>query len=262
MKYSLLFIALLSLSFTLHTHPAKFDAENLDCKLFINRTDSIELFDTIGNKLNDKVMRVTGGNPDADVLSGYIRVKNNTSTSLKIYVKRKINQEVNETANWFCFGPTCYGPMTDSSLSVTTIAPGVTDLTFYGDYSPSGLGGLTSITYEFYDKQTFPTRISAKATVEFSISAVACKEEKFFLRGPYPNPSSEFTEFEYNLPSDCKNPKLIIRSMLGVEINSQKLEGISGIKKIDISNYQPGVYFFSIILDGKILQTRKMVIRH
>ncbi len=234
---------------------------------YILASDTLELFDTLGNKINNGEITIFGSNPDVDALVGYIRVKNNTDTPMQnVFVRRIIKHEVDSTQNSFCFGVNCYGPMTNESTFPTEIAAGATDNSFYGDYYPDkygtgGHGGLTAITYEFFDNVTFGVPVSAKATINFHISASSIADNKIIFKGPYPNPASQFTHFEYNIPSVNK-AQLIIRNMLGVEIETIQFDNRSGKKSVDVSNYASGLYFYSLVVDGKIVQSKKLIVKH
>ena len=196
---------------------------------YITATDTLELYDTLGNKINNATIKVTGSNPNVDALVGHIWVKNTTNTEMtNVYVRRSINQEVANTSNSFCFGINCYPPWVNESAIADTAKVGIINKSFYADYYPEGNGGLTSITFEFFDNITFGVPVSAKATIEFHISASSVNEDKLVFKGPYPNPASQYTSFEYNLPASANSAKLIIRNSLGVEVENSILDNQAG----------------------------------
>lgn len=230
---------------------------------YILGTDTLELYDTLGKKINNSTIKITGSNPSADVLVGYMWIKNTTTTEMaNVFVRRVVNYEVPGTSNSFCFGVFCYGPMTNVSTFPVTLASGVIDKSFYADYYPDGHGGLSSITYEFFDNVSFGVPVVAKATIEFHISASGVDDNKLVFKGPYPNPASQNATFEYNLPANYTNSQLVIRNMLGVEVDNFTFENRSGKKSIDVSNYASGIYFYTISVDGKTIQSKKMIVKH
>jgi hypothetical protein len=230
---------------------------------YITTTDTLELYDTLGNKINNSTINVNGSNPSVDALVGFIWVKNTTNTMMSdVYVRRKINQEASGTENAFCFGVNCYPPWVNTSGVATTIGGGITDESFYADYYPYGNGGMTSITYEFFDSITFGKRVSAKATIEFGISAVGIDENKMVFKGPFPNPASLHANLDYNLPTATNTAQLIISNTLGVIVETVNLEGRSGKNTLDVSGYASGIYFYSITVDGKVVQTKKLIVKH
>ncbi len=229
---------------------------------YILGTDTLELYDTLGNKINNSTIKIQSSDPSVDLMVGHIWVKNTTATLMpNVYVKRTVNQEVTGSTNSFCFGINCYPPWVNESAIPTEIAAGDTDKSFYADYNPEGSGGLTSVTFEFFDNVTFGTRVSAMATIEFAISATGINDNKLVFNGPFPNPASQYANFEYNLPVTSKNARLLIRNMLGVEIDNVKIDSRSGKKSIDVSSYAPGIYFYSFIVDGKVIQSKKLIVK-
>jgi len=233
--------------------------------LFMTGADTLELYDTLGNKINNGTIKISGSDPAVENMVGYIWMKNTTSTNMtNAYVRRTVNQEVSGSMNSFCFGVNCYSPMTNVSTNPATLTAGAIDKSFYADYypDPDGKGGLTSITFEFFDDLTFGTTVKAKATVEFSISAAGINTDKLVLKGPYPNPASQLATIEYNLPDSYRYAHVIIRNMLGVEVENIKIENHSGKEAIDVSSLASGIYFYSFFADGKILQSKKMIVKH
>ena len=229
----------------------------------LSATDTLELYDNTGNKINNGTIKVTGTDPNIDALVGYIWLKNTTNTEMpNVYVRRSINQEVANTTNSFCFGVNCYPPWINESAIADTAKVGIINKSFYADYYPDGNGGLTSITFEFFDNITFGVPVSAKATIEFHISATSVKEDKLVFKGPYPNPASQITSFEYNLPSSTNNARLIIRNSLGVEVENSMLDNQSGKKSINVSSYPSGIYFYTLVVDGKTIQSKKIIVKH
>lgn len=226
-------------------------------------TDTLELYDTLGNKINNGTLKISGSNPSVDALVGYIYLKNTTTTEMQnVYVRRIINQEVANTTNSFCFGINCYPPWVGQSVTADTVKVGIIDKSFYADYYPAEHGGLTSITYEFFDDITFGKPVTAKATIEFAISAAGIGDEKLIFKGPYPNPASQSANFEYNLPPAYHSAQLIIRNMLGNEVERIMFENGTGRKSIDVSTYASGLYFYSFEVDGKTVSSNKLIVKH
>lgn len=262
MKNILLFTFSFAIIATLSARPLNL-TDALSGSVYISGTDTLELYDTLGNKINNGKITVTGTNPSVETISGYIWVKNTTTSAMTaVYVRRSVNDEIFGSINWFCFGPTCYGPAVSVSPNPTTIGAGVTNKTFYGDYYPGGNTGITSITYEFFDNTTFMKPVKARATIDFRISLVGIDDDKFVFKGPFPNPSSQSANFEFNLPLRYKSAQIIIRNILGVEVENCLLDNRSGAKTIDVSRYASGIYFYTFLADGKVIQSKKMIVKH
>jgi hypothetical protein len=231
--------------------------------LNVTATDTLELYDNAGNKINNGTIYVTITDPLVDPISCNIWIKNTTTTDLvNAYVHRTVNSEVPGTMNSFCFGVMCYGPGADESIIPTVLQAGVVDQSFIGDYYAGGLTGTTSVTYEFFDNTTFPHPVKARATVNYRLSFVGVSDNKLVFKGPFPNPSSQNATFEYSLPAGSEHAQIIIRNILGIEVENCMLGNQTGKKVIDVSNYAAGIYFYTLTVDGKVLQSRKMTVKH
>lgn len=226
-------------------------------------SEPLVLSDELGNKINNGTVRLTSNDVNVFQIQAHIWIKNQAFVDLNnIYVKRTVNQEVPGSTNSVCFGDLCYPPWVGTSIDPFIIPADVLDKSFYGDYQPEKNGGITSVTYEFYDSLTMTFPLHAKTTIEYHLSGLGVNEDKFIFKGPFPNPSSQNTAFEYNLPANASSAQLIIRNMLGVELENATLPNRSGKKIIDVSSYPSGIYFYTIVMDGKELQSKKMIVKH
>ncbi len=78
----------------------------------------------------------------------------------------------------------------------------------------------------------------------------------------YPNPADAETKIDYNLPKETKEAKIIIRSLLGLVISEHKLESLNGTITIQTSDLTGGIYLYSLIINGDIKITRKLIVQH
>jgi hypothetical protein len=76
-----------------------------------------------------------------------------------------------------------------------------------------------------------------------------------------PNPLDKFTTIRYNITEGAKNSKLIVTDLTGKVIKQVQLgSSLSGTVKFDATGLSSGNYTYSIVIDGKIIQTKKMVV--
>jgi hypothetical protein len=74
-----------------------------------------------------------------------------------------------------------------------------------------------------------------------------------------PNPAKGSTRILYNLPDDAQRSQLLITDALGRTIRIVQLTR-SGVVNFDTSALSAGVYNYSLIADGKTIQTRQMTV--
>lgn len=122
-----------------------------------------------GSLVNDNTLTVYG-NINDEVLICQLSIGNNTTSTLNLYVRRVIVQEVSGSYSLFCFGDYCYPPQTDTSGVCYSLAPGAITESFSGDYYPTGTRGATTITYEFFDNVSLDHRVAAQVTVNYHTS--------------------------------------------------------------------------------------------
>ncbi|MBK7213286.1 MAG: T9SS type A sorting domain-containing protein [Bacteroidales bacterium] len=225
--------------------------------------DVIDLFDEEGHTVNNSVINVhTTDTSSAAYLDAKVKVKNNTSQELFMFARRITNVAVPGTMNTFCYG-VCYPPFVDTSFVVVSIPGGAVDSNFVADYTPSGQGGTTSLTYEFYDLYSLGSPVTATVTIEFSLSGVGIPENSTLVfDGPAPNPAQDYTTFTYDLPVSARSASLVIRNLLGAVVDHVILDRESGKAIVNTASLPSGIYLYSLLIDNKVSFTNKLIVRH
>lgn len=77
----------------------------------------------------------------------------------------------------------------------------------------------------------------------------------------YPNPASHYLFIEYDIIF-VKEAKLQIYNSIGAVVYTKSLEEKQDNFKISVYDYKNGLYFCSLQIDGKLLNTRKILINH
>jgi len=77
----------------------------------------------------------------------------------------------------------------------------------------------------------------------------------------YPNPASTYLFVEYDVIF-VKEAKLQIYNSIGAVVYTKILEEKKDNIKVSVSDYRNGLYFCSLQIDGKLLNTRKILINH
>jgi hypothetical protein len=77
----------------------------------------------------------------------------------------------------------------------------------------------------------------------------------------YPNPASDHLYIEYDVIF-VKEAKLQIYNSIGAVVYTKKLVEKQDHVKISVSEYKNGLYFCSLQIDGKLLNTKKILINH
>ncbi len=77
-----------------------------------------------------------------------------------------------------------------------------------------------------------------------------------------PNPLSNTTSIRYNLPAGAKNARLMITDNSGKTIKQVTLTAGAGVVNIDASALGNGTYQYSLMIDGKRIESKTMVVAH
>jgi hypothetical protein len=77
----------------------------------------------------------------------------------------------------------------------------------------------------------------------------------------YPNPASGIAHVEYMLALNIREAKIIIYNILGNVVKEIELSKTSNKVEISVQNVNPGVYFYSLELDGVKQSTKRLVIK-
>jgi len=77
----------------------------------------------------------------------------------------------------------------------------------------------------------------------------------------YPNPVSDILHVDYDVVF-VKEAKLIIYNSIGVAVFSKEFKEKQDQLKIQVSDFKNGLYFCSLQIDGKLLNTKKILVNH
>jgi len=76
-----------------------------------------------------------------------------------------------------------------------------------------------------------------------------------------PNPLVTATAIRYKLQSGVKKAELVIKDMTGKTIQQITLgTNTSGVINIDASSIGSGVYTYSLVADGRVIESKRMVV--
>jgi hypothetical protein len=196
-------------------------------------------------------------------LAALLYVTNNTSSDIEVMVKKQEISLIAGSTNYFCWG-LCYPPDVYVSINPLVVPANSTNHSdFSGDYDACSIIGISQIRYTFF-KNNHPTD-SVCVIVNFNAGYVGIGNNlnsELRVSPAYPNPATSAVKFSYNLPaSEGSVVSIRFNNLLGEFINETILEKGNGLLVIPVEQYTPGIYFYSVMVDGKAVQTRKMVIK-
>jgi hypothetical protein len=76
-----------------------------------------------------------------------------------------------------------------------------------------------------------------------------------------PNPFSQNTEIKTNVPNEVRDAQLLFFDMQGTQIKGIQIKGRGEVSTvIQGSDFKAGMYLYSLIIDGKEIDTKKMIL--
>lgn len=127
-------------------------------------------------------------------------------------------------------------------------------------------GGLAYGTTTLFSFTIQDTRNAANSKTMFvkyiidrnSINTLAKNNVSIDL---YPNPVRNVVTVDYSLSGGMQN-KIEIRNMLGSVVKEISIADNQGTQRINVSDMPNGVYLCSVVCNGKVYKTKKMVVKH
>jgi hypothetical protein len=102
---------------------------------------------------------------------------------------------------------------------------------------------------------------SVNNTTQQNINSSSVVLSSAVLEQNVPNPLKNTTSIRYSVPANAKNAQLIITDIAGKTIKQIELTKTgAGIINIDASALYGGTYNYSLIIDGKMIDTKRMIV--
>jgi hypothetical protein len=81
------------------------------------------------------------------------------------------------------------------------------------------------------------------------------------LHQNYPNPFSTDTEIRMEIPETTRAASIVVYSLEGRELKRMPVDGRGArAMKISGNDLAPGMYMYSLFVDGKIVDTKRLII--
>ncbi|MDD4703577.1 MAG: T9SS type A sorting domain-containing protein [Bacteroidales bacterium] len=196
-----------------------------------------------------------------EILIDYIHFKNITSETINARVYRQ-DIMLNPTASLFmCFDDNC---VTDTiPQNIIELVPNVEYTSFDLQYTyTSDAPSIARIhLVDPISLQSLQSFIVLYSNSDISLPK-PIKNNTLTLEA-YPNPAVQSATINYSLPSNYRQVTLVLRNMIGKELKTIQLSSSSkGKQTINTYDLPNGVYFYSIIGDGKTIATKKLIVKH
>ncbi|MEI6487638.1 MAG: T9SS type A sorting domain-containing protein [Bacteroidota bacterium] len=194
-------------------------------------------------------------------------VLNTNSSSGSYKVRRTILVMDTQDSTQFCWGGTCYGYPANVSTYNENIASGDSVNFAQGGMHIHFVSGpstvIRKVHYKIYNTNTttFPADTTG-FTIQYDPTGAGVNELKADgeISNVFPNPASGNAIIKYDVSANGKKAKIVFYDMLGKEVKEINLNDKQGIAKVATDDLFAGVYFYSLLIDDKIISTKKFVV--
>jgi len=222
-----------------------------------------------GEPLGDTV--VLEGTPDAEMVFHSI-LTNNSADLDTIMITRRYIDILDSVSHALCWG-LCYPPNFDSIFSpngYVCLESGQSSSEFdfsahytpYTEYTPSGFIGTSLVEYTFYNKNDEGESLTVVAKYVTTPDAIVENIlNNITVSEVYPNPATNFVNIDYELPGEVSTASVKIVNLLGSVVMEQQVDTRNSNLRMNISELDGGIYFYSLFVNSEIYSTKKFVVR-
>jgi len=211
---------------------------------------------------------IVGGNPGSQV-HHEIDINNTSSNAVNFLVQRVIlNPPLDPGCDlYFCTGFLCYPP--NPSIVYNEPGPGTalaasTNLTGANGVIPHFDVGVncceTYVLYKVYN--TLSPNDTVRVTMHYKCATGIDDVAKVggSISNAFPNPANAFVSIKYSVNDYSQKGKIVFYDMLGKSVKEVILQDKQGNVKINVSDLNSGVYFYTFVVNEKAILTKKLVI--
>jgi hypothetical protein len=203
-----------------------------------------------------------------------LELHNTTTNTVRYQVNRSIMNPPLESESYlyFCTGTQCYSPQSGinwtpsdtgsviNALATLPSGPGTYGIAAH--YDADSLGNTTIVKYRVYNRMA--SGDTAFVIIHYINMSTGVEENEKLASGRisavYPNPANSVASIKYDMNQYAQNGKIQFYDMLGKKVKEIELTEKQGIAKVDVTEFNSGIYFYSFLINDKVLTTKKMVV--
>ena len=189
----------------------------------------------------------------------------NETNQVKTYFLKTLRGSIGSSQKVkICIGDQCFDPKKDLAKIKLTLGPGelLTDL--YLDFEMGIAATRGSFDLSFVNESNLRDLFIVEARYEVDDPDVKVDDfdyKDIVLSDVYPNPSVRIAQFDYTIKNQSVKARIAINSFIGNPVADFELDPERNALVINVSDYNPGIYFYTLFLDNKNIVTKKLVVK-
>jgi hypothetical protein len=85
--------------------------------------------------------------------------------------------------------------------------------------------------------------------------------DRIFVSHLYPNPAADYALVDYQFSGNNQEIKIAIYNVLGLVVKEVELDREDHSAKISLKELNSGLYMYQLLVDGKPVATKKLMVR-
>lgn len=86
--------------------------------------------------------------------------------------------------------------------------------------------------------------------------------DKLTVSNIYPNPANDYATVDYVITGNVNEASMSFYNLLGHEVANYELDKFDRKLKVQTTNWDSGIYLYQLVVDGKKVVTKKLLVRH
>ena len=189
----------------------------------------------------------------------------NESNQTKEYILKFMRGNIASSQNIkICLGNTCYDPKKDLAKVKLSLKPGeiYTDLYLEFDLGITEAKGTFDMHFANTENLRDVFIIESVYNVENpNREGDEINNEDIKLGSVYPNPASRSAQLDYEIKKPRINARIVVNSFIGNPVYDLKLNPNENSIILNVTDLNPGIYFYTLIVDNKNIVTKKLVVK-
>ncbi|MEM7163471.1 MAG: T9SS type A sorting domain-containing protein [Bacteroidota bacterium] len=194
---------------------------------------------------------------------GDIIITNNDAQSYDLKLRQEIIDAPDGATMAICFGITCYPPNgTDGYIYPNgfTLPGNGQDENFKVTYSNNSSNANAQWRLVLFDENTNEDIYTFEVWFDGPLGITEVYLSQSELGLPQPNPVIGESAINYQLPVGIDQAKLTVHNLTGAMVQEIALIENKGIVRLNSADFEKGVYFYTLNVDGNVLHTKRLII--
>lgn len=187
----------------------------------------------------------------------------NESNQSKTFILKNVRGSVGSSQKVkVCFNDQCFDPRKELAKISLKLAPGEIYTDLYLEFEMGIAETKGSFDLFFVNSENIRENFVVEARYEVASGASTDFTHKDIkLSEIYPNPSNRIAQLDYELVNPKVKAKISINSFIGNPIAEYELDPERNSLVINVTDFQPGVYFYTLFVDNKNVVTKKLQVK-